>query len=113
MSRTGDDPVDGGQTDPDHPEAQFSALLEDSVEDLYENAPCGFLSTMLDGTIAKINATLLGWLGLRPEQVVGVRRFAELLTVGGRLYHETHFAPLLQMQGEVNGVALELSATLR
>jgi sigma-B regulation protein RsbU (phosphoserine phosphatase) len=108
MSRTGDDPVDAGQTDPDHPEAQFSALLEDSVEDLYENAPCGFLSTLLDGTIAKINATLLGWLGLRREEVVGVRRFAELLTVGGRLYHETHFAPLLQMQGEVNGVALEL-----
>jgi sigma-B regulation protein RsbU (phosphoserine phosphatase) len=108
MSRTGDDPVDGGQTDPDHPEVQFSALLEDSVEDLYENAPCGFLSTLLDGTIAKINLTLLGWLGLRREEVVGVRRFAQLLTVGGRLYHETHFAPLLQMQGEVNGVALEL-----
>ena len=37
-----------------------------------------------------------------------VRRFADLLTVGGRLYHETHFAPLLRMQGEISGVALEL-----
>ncbi|HCA86226.1 MAG TPA: histidine kinase, partial [Streptomyces sp.] len=27
---------------------------------------------------------------------------------GGRLYHETHFDPLLRMQGEVNGIALEL-----
>ena len=98
----------GGEPDPDCADAQFSALLEDSVEDLYENAPCGYLSTLLDGTIAKINGTLLGWLGRERGQVVGVCRFPDLLTVGGRLYHETHFSPLLRMQGEVNGVALEL-----
>ena len=46
-------------------EAVFSALLEDSAEDLYEHAPCGYLSTLLDGTIAKVNATLLDWLGYR------------------------------------------------
>ena len=90
------------------PGTPISALLEDSVEDLYENAPCGYLSTFLDGTIAKINRTLLGWLGLDRDKVVGVRRFPDLLTVGGRLYHETHLSPLLRMQGEVNGVALEL-----
>ncbi|AXE90558.1 SpoIIE family protein phosphatase [Streptomyces sp. Go-475] len=89
-------------------DAAFSALLEDSAEDLYESAPCGYLSTMMDGTIAKINATLLDWLGLEREAVVGRRRFADLLTVGGRLYHETHFAPLLRMQGELRGVALEM-----
>ncbi|MDK1475847.1 SpoIIE family protein phosphatase [Streptomyces sp. 549] len=86
----------------------FTALLEDSVVDLYENAPCGHLSTLLDGTIAKVNATLLTWLGYRREDVVGRMRFADLLTVGGKLYHETHFAPLLSMQGEVRGIALEL-----
>jgi phosphoserine phosphatase RsbU/P len=107
MSRTGDDPVEESAGCPD---ARFSALLEDSVEDLYEHAPCGYLSTLLDGTIAKINSTLLGWLGRQRDEVVGVRRFADLLTVGGRLYHETHFAPLLRMQGEINGVALELAA---
>jgi sigma-B regulation protein RsbU (phosphoserine phosphatase) len=85
-----------------------AALPEDSVEDLYENAPCGYLSTLPDGTIVRINATLLGWLGLDRGRVVGVRRFPDLLSVGGRLYHETHLAPLLRMQGTVNGVALEL-----
>ncbi|MFG2720563.1 PP2C family protein-serine/threonine phosphatase [Streptomyces sp. NPDC048416] len=88
----------------------FSALLEDSVEDLYENAPCGYVSTLMDGRIAKINRTLLDWLGHRREDLVGRKRFTDLLTVGGRLYHETHFAPLLQMQGEVRGIALELRA---
>ncbi|WP_432026012.1 PP2C family protein-serine/threonine phosphatase [Streptomyces sp. 1222.5] len=89
-------------------DAAFSALLEDSAEDLYEAAPCGYLSTLMDGTIAKINTTLLDWLGLAREDVVGRKRFADLLTVGGKLYHETHFAPLLRMQGEIKGIALEL-----
>ncbi|MGW6522824.1 PP2C family protein-serine/threonine phosphatase [Streptomyces sp. NPDC054962] len=90
--------------------AASSALLEDSVEDLYEHAPCGFLSTLPDGTIAKINATLLQWLGHTRGDLVGRRTFSDLLTVGGRIYHETHFGPLLRMQGEISGIALELEA---
>lgn len=89
-------------------QAVFAALLEDSAEELYESAPCGYLSTLMDGTIAKINATLLGWLGRERAAVVGRMRFSDLLTVGGRLYHETHFAPLLRMQGEISGIALEI-----
>ncbi|MGK5557680.1 PP2C family protein-serine/threonine phosphatase [Actinomadura kijaniata] len=95
----------GGGTGTD---AVFTALLEDSAEELYESAPCGYLSTTMDGTIAKVNATLLDWLGLERQAVVGRKRFADLLTVGGRLYHETHFAPLLRMQGELGGIALEM-----
>jgi sigma-B regulation protein RsbU (phosphoserine phosphatase) len=108
MCRVGQqpDPEDGdGQMSAD---AAFATLLEDSVEELYESAPCGYLSTMMDGTIAKINATLLGWLGLEREAVVGRMRFTDLLTVGGKLYHETHFAPLLRMQGEISGIALDI-----
>ncbi|MYS32225.1 SpoIIE family protein phosphatase [Streptomyces sp. SID7804] len=88
--------------------AAFSALLEDSAEDLYESAPCGYLSTLMDGTIAKVNATLLGWLGLTRDEVVGRMHFSDLLTVGGKLYHETHFAPLLRMQGHLGGIALDM-----
>ncbi|MFF0187547.1 PP2C family protein-serine/threonine phosphatase [Streptomyces sp. NPDC005244] len=99
--------TDGGPVDA---QAQFSALLEDSAEDLYEHAPCGYLSTLLDGRIAKINTTLLNWLGYQRDDLLGRRHFSDLLTVGGRLYHETHFAPLLRMQGEVSGIALELKA---
>ena len=87
-------------------DAVFSALLEDNVDDLYDTAPCGNLSTLLDGTIAKVNTTLLGWLGYTRDELVGRKRFSELLTIGGRIYHETHLAPLLQMQGEVSGIAL-------
>ncbi|MDX3573132.1 PP2C family protein-serine/threonine phosphatase [Streptomyces sp. ID05-47C] len=99
-----------GDGAPADEQAQFSALLEDSAEDLYEHAPCGYLSTQLDGRIARVNATLLGWLGHRRADLVGRKYFSDLLTVGGRLYHETHFAPLLRMQGEISGIALELKA---
>ncbi|WP_307846008.1 PP2C family protein-serine/threonine phosphatase [Actinospica durhamensis] len=102
MSSTGGKDVDEAES------AQFAGLLEDSLEDLYDNAPCGYLSTLMDGRIAKVNATLLEWLGYSAEQLVGRRRFADLLTVGGKLYHETHFAPLLSMQHHVSGIALEL-----
>ncbi|CAM3484743.1 PP2C family protein-serine/threonine phosphatase [Kibdelosporangium persicum] len=84
--------------------------LEQDAEDLYENAPCGYVSTLPDGTIIRINGTLLTWLGYTRDDLVGRRRFADLLTVGGRIYHETHYAPLLAMQGSISGIALELRA---
>ncbi|MFE3828219.1 PP2C family protein-serine/threonine phosphatase [Streptomyces sp. NPDC059092] len=113
MCRTGDE-GEGAAPDADRgsaqERAQFSALLEDSAEDLYEHAPCGYLSTLMDGRIAKVNTTLLEWLGHGRDELVGRKYFSDLLTVGGRLYHETHFAPLLRLQGEVSGIALELKA---
>ncbi|MFF7275200.1 PP2C family protein-serine/threonine phosphatase [Streptomyces griseorubiginosus] len=111
MCRAGQQPdpqdADGEQVT----DAAFAALLEDGAEDLYENAPCGYLSTLMDGTVAKINTTLLDWLGLEREDVVGRMRFTDLLTMGGKLYHETHFGPLLRMQGEISGIALEMKQT--
>ena len=101
-------PEPGEDQDVDATDAVFTSLLEDSAEELYEQAPCGYLSTLMDGTIAKINTTLLDWLGLERSRVVGRMRFADLLTVGGKLYHETHFAPLLQMKGEVSGIAMDI-----
>ncbi|MFJ8745410.1 PP2C family protein-serine/threonine phosphatase [Embleya sp. NPDC127516] len=108
MCRTDQASEPGEEQDAHATDAVFTSLLEDSAEELYEQAPCGYLSTLMDGTIAKINTTLLQWLDLERSQVVGRMRFADLLTVGGRLYHETHFAPMLQMQGEVSGIALDI-----
>ncbi|WP_433858634.1 PP2C family protein-serine/threonine phosphatase [Streptomyces kronopolitis] len=111
MCRTGQQPDPQDADDEKTANADFAALLEDSAEELYESAPCGYLSTLMDGTIAKINTTLLGWLGLERAAVVGRLRFPDLLTMGGKLYHETHFAPLLRMQGEISGIALEIKSS--
>ncbi|MFI2783347.1 PP2C family protein-serine/threonine phosphatase [Streptomyces sp. ALB3] len=108
MCRTGPGPdlPEGGTTA--STDAAFTALLEDSADELYESAPCGYLSTLMDGTVAKINTTLLTWLGRSREEVVGRMRFTDFLTVGGKIYHDTHFAPLLSMQGSVSGIALDI-----
>jgi sigma-B regulation protein RsbU (phosphoserine phosphatase) len=89
-------------------EAFYGALLEDDAESLYERAPCGYLSTTPDGTIVKVNQTFLTLTAYERADLVGQRTFAELLSPGGRIYHETHYAPMLQMQGMARAIALEI-----
>ena len=81
---------------------------KESAEELYENAPCGYLSTFPDGTIVRINGTILAWTGYQREDLLAGRRFQDLLTPAGKIYYETHYAPLLRMQGFVNEVAFDL-----
>ncbi|MDN3688533.1 sensor histidine kinase [Cyclobacterium jeungdonense] len=82
-------------------------FIEDA-EDLYQNAPFGYLSMREDGLIVKINNTLLGWLGYAWNEIVLEKSFQDLLGVGGKIYFETHLMPLLQMQGEVSEINIEL-----
>lgn len=91
------------------PEQRAAAEFEDSAEDLYEHAPCGYLSCYPDGQIARVNQTFLTWTGYTRDELVTGRRFVDLLTAGGRIYHETHYAPLLRMQGSVRAIAVELT----
>src|SRR3712207_8610269 len=77
---------------------RLDALLEEDPADLYENAPCGYLSTTPDGTIVKVNRTMCLWTGRTAEELVGAR-FPDLLSIGGRVFHETHYPPPLPVQG--------------
>lgn len=45
----------------------------EDLEDLYENAPCGYLMLRPDGTIAKSNGTLSTWIGFTAGQLAGKR----------------------------------------
>lgn len=84
----------GGAAEPagSDPEAELhrSAL---EVEDLYNQALCGFHSLDGEGRIVRINDTALGWLGHRREEVVG-RRFVDLLTPPSRLLFEDLFGEI-------------------
>jgi len=75
---------------------------------LFDSAPCGLLLTDPNGMIRKVNATFCAWSGFAAERLVGQRRFQDLFTIGGRVFHQTHLAPLLQMQGSVAEVTLDL-----
>lgn len=78
-------------------------------EDLFETAPCGYLSTDKDGRIARANRTFAMWSGYETEDLVG-KRFTDLLPVAGKIFYETHFAPMLRLQGSFNEVALDIVA---
>jgi phosphoserine phosphatase RsbU/P len=75
--------------------------------DLYENAPCGYIATGPDRRIVAVNATLSTWLGYERNQLIG-KAFTDLLTAGGLIHYETHFAPLLEVEGGIGGVTVEL-----
>ena len=80
----------------------------EEAEDLYENAPCGYLSMTLDGTIVRANRTFLRLVCYAADEVAYKKRLQDFLTVAGRIYHETHFSPLLRMQGFARELALEI-----
>ena len=84
------------------------ALLGETAEALFEEAPCGYLTTRIDGTILRVNRTFEELTGHRREALVGSRRFQDLLAPAGRIYHETHYGPLLMMQGAVREIAVEV-----
>lgn len=74
---------------------------------LYEEAPCGLVLTQEDGTILRTNLTFRQWIGFS-EQELRSKRFQDLLTMGGRIFHQTHWAPLMKLQGSVAEVKLDL-----
>lgn len=82
-------------------------LPAEDLEDLYESAPCGYVSLSPDGRIVKANATLAHWLGRSADELVGMP-VHDILGFGGKIAFETHLAPLLRMQGHVHEIALDL-----
>jgi len=86
---------------------QFLATLIDA-EALYQDAPCGYLSFLPDGTIIKINRTLLKWLSYAEEQVIGKMKFSQLLSTGGKLYYQMFYHPLILLNGTVNEISFDI-----
>jgi PAS domain S-box-containing protein len=75
---------------------------------LYEHAACGLLLTDTRGVILRINATACQWLGYDAGDLTLHRRIQDLFTVGGRVFHQTHCTPLLQVQGSVSEIQIDL-----
>ncbi|WP_133365804.1 PAS domain-containing sensor histidine kinase [Qipengyuania sediminis] len=80
---------------------------DEDLSDLYEDAPCGYLSLTPSGRIARLNLTLSQWLGRAPGELAG-RSFFDIVSFGGRIAYETHLAPMLRLRGHVDEIALDL-----
>ncbi len=84
-----------------------AALQADDPVALYERAPCGYLSTDLDGRIVKVNQTFLTLTGHERDDLLALS-LRDLLTPGGQIFEQTHLQPMLRMQGEVREIALDM-----
>lgn len=79
----------------------------EDLEDLYNNAPCGYISLNPRSQIVMLNQTLLDWLQQEDQALLG-RPVHEILSFGSKLAFETHLAPLLRLQGFVHEIALDI-----
>jgi diguanylate cyclase (GGDEF)-like protein/PAS domain S-box-containing protein len=80
-----------------------------ALEQLYEFAPCGYVSTTADGTIIRVNQTFLTWTGFARDELIG-KTFISLLSVGSQLFYETRYLAVLHLNGEAREVAFSLKA---
>ncbi|MDM0044725.1 PAS domain-containing sensor histidine kinase [Variovorax dokdonensis] len=78
------------------------------VDQLYDQAPCGLALTDTTGLFLKVNRTFCAWVGMQPEDLVGRKRLQDLFTMGGRIFHQTHWLPTLQMQGSLAEVKFDV-----
>ncbi|MCZ2495228.1 PAS domain-containing sensor histidine kinase [Xylophilus sp. Kf1] len=70
-------------------------------------AVCGMATTDAKGRLLWVNDIFCRWLGVSGESLVGHRKLQDLLTIGGRIFHQTHWLPLIQLQGSVAEVKLD------
>ena len=87
------------------PAGDAASGANESLHDLYEDAPCGYLSTTADGIVTRVNRTYLAMVG-RPRHGVTGRRFDAMLAPGSRLLWESRCLPVLRLTGELREVAL-------
>jgi signal transduction histidine kinase len=86
----------------------MAGTLSPPDEVLFEQAACGLVVTGVDGTILRANARFCVWLGCDLAALPGRRRVQDFFTVGGRVFHQTHCAPMLHVQGSVAEVQVDL-----
>ena len=54
--------------------------LYEELKDLYNNAPCGYHSIDAEGSFTGINDTELAWLGYAREEIIGRKRFIDIIS---------------------------------
>ena len=74
-------------------------VVDDDLVELYERAPCGYLSVTPDGVIIRANLTFGRWSGRTVRELLG-QRFASLLAVGSQIFYETRCLPTLLLAGK-------------
>ena len=73
------------------------------VQDLYDRAPTGYHSLDINGYFQMMNETELKWLGYTSKEVIGKKKFPDMITPEGYQIFKENFA-LLKKQGFINNL---------
>ncbi|WP_292753765.1 response regulator [Nostoc sp. NMS4] len=76
------------------------------VEDLYNNAPCGYHSLDSEGRLLKVNETELHWLGYTREEMIG-QSLLNFFTPASRLAFAQNY-PRFKKQGSVKDLEFDM-----
>ena len=79
----------------------------EEISDLYDHAPCGYHSLDADGTFMRINGTQLNWLGYTRDELIGKKKFSDLMTPESREDFKRNY-PLFKQRGWIKDVEYEL-----
>ncbi|GAA6620039.1 PAS domain S-box protein [Scytonema sp. NUACC26] len=77
------------------------------VEDLYNNSPCGYHSLDRYGTFVRINDTELSWLGYTRDEIIGKKKFTDVITTSSLETFQKSF-PLFQQQGWIRDLEFQM-----
>jgi PAS domain S-box-containing protein len=77
------------------------------LEELYHHAPCGYHSLDTDGIFIRINDTELKMLGYSAEEIVGKKKFSDLLTPESLPVFQKNF-PRFKQRGWVRDLEFEM-----
>lgn len=81
--------------------------MTDEAPDAFDSAACGLLVLDEKGRIVSANRLMRRWSGVASDPLIG-KAVQDLFTVGSKLFLQTQWWPLLEMQGSVAEVQLEL-----
>ncbi|MEZ2318497.1 MAG: GAF domain-containing protein [Microcoleus sp.] len=90
-------------------EHAYQRLDEQSqlLEDLYNNAPCGYHSVDAEGTIVQMNDTELKWLGYTRDEILHKKKFTDLVTTESQsIYYQ--FFSLFKAQGWIENLEFQM-----
>ncbi|MGC1403187.1 MAG: PAS domain S-box protein [Thermodesulfobacteriota bacterium] len=82
-------------------------MLAEEIEDLYDNAPCGYHSLDEDGVFLRINSTELDWLGYTRNELIGKKKFSDLIAPRNLPIFRENFSRF-KIQGSLRDLELEI-----
>lgn len=94
-------------TDAPYPDEASGELAGFTLDELFEDAPCGYVVLDHHGAMARVNRTFAGWTGFAVGALEG-RDFAEILSRSGRDCFDREVRPMLEAGERVEDVAIEL-----